>query len=116
MRDEEGLGAMEERAGLRLIKTWQIGQIAPVVVVEYMLKNVEKERGSESGVQEEQKQQGKKVMETEQTVFSGHKNRADAAITKGVKDEHVVVYGHRETDNTWTNRSEASSHRTGLYV
>jgi hypothetical protein len=67
-------------------------------------KNVEKKAG-ENGVQE--KQDGKVVTETEQTLPNGQNDGEEAAVTNGVEHDHVKINGYQEADRTTANGSEA---------
>jgi hypothetical protein len=86
-----------DKAGLRLVKIWQTPQTGPLAVVECMLKNVEKETAGENGVQEETTM----AMTMEQPVLNRQKNGEEAAVTNGVKHDHVEeANGHGRADET----------------
>jgi hypothetical protein len=92
-----------EKAGLRLVKTWQTPQTGPLAVVEIMLKEPREENKGENGVQEE-----KKVEIQQPPVPSGHEGAEEPGVAKGIKRDHVdKVTGDAEAGETDTHGVEA---------
>jgi hypothetical protein len=92
-----------EKAGLRLVKTWQTPRTGPLAVVEIMLKEPREEKEGENGVQEE-----KKTEIQQPPVPDGHKDVEEPDIAKGIERDHVdKVAGHAEAGETTTHGAEA---------